>query len=153
MHSLTTCCGQRIGPERKVLATDLRVTLRSLAGRGRVSGGSGIAIRLARHHGIPVFDLAGIEPCRAMRRFEGIAVSVAEALARRKGEDRSQVIRTGSGREAARMAPFKWVNTTLGNIKCCSACNCDPAVSHYFNSLSRRSARNPRAELHTWSVR
>ena len=26
-------------------------------------------------------------------------------------------IRTGSGRQAARMAPFKWVNTTLGNIK------------------------------------
>ncbi len=26
-------------------------------------------------------------------------------------------IRTGSGRRAARMAPFKWVNTTLGNIK------------------------------------
>ena len=29
-----------------------------------------------------------------------------------------QAIRTGSGRQAARMAPFKWVNTTLGNIKC-----------------------------------
>ncbi len=26
-------------------------------------------------------------------------------------------IRTGSGRQAVRMAPFKWVNTTLGNIK------------------------------------
>ena len=25
--------------------------------------------------------------------------------------------RTGSGRKAARVAPFKWVNTTLGNIK------------------------------------
>ena len=29
-----------------------------------------------------------------------------------------QAIRTGSGRQAARVAPFKWVNTTLGNIKC-----------------------------------
>ena len=29
-----------------------------------------------------------------------------------------RAIRTGSGRQAARMAPFKWVNTTLGNIKC-----------------------------------
>ena len=29
-----------------------------------------------------------------------------------------QAIRTGSGRQAARMASFKWVNTTLGNIKC-----------------------------------
>ena len=28
-----------------------------------------------------------------------------------------RVIRTGSGRQAARMAPFKWVNTTLGNTK------------------------------------
>ena len=28
-----------------------------------------------------------------------------------------QTIRTGSGRQAARMASFKWVNTTLGNIK------------------------------------
>ena len=27
-----------------------------------------------------------------------------------------QAIRTGSGRQAARMASFKWVNTTLGNI-------------------------------------
>ena len=28
-----------------------------------------------------------------------------------------RAIRTGSGRQAARMAPFKWLNTTLGNIK------------------------------------
>ena len=28
-----------------------------------------------------------------------------------------RAIRTGSGRHGARMAPFKWVNTTLGNIK------------------------------------
>ena len=28
-----------------------------------------------------------------------------------------RAIRTGSGRQAARMALFKWVNTTLGNIK------------------------------------
>ncbi len=28
-----------------------------------------------------------------------------------------RAIRTGAGREAARMAPFKWVNATLGNIK------------------------------------
>ena len=28
-----------------------------------------------------------------------------------------QAIRTGSGAKATRMAPFKWVNTTLGNIK------------------------------------
>ena len=28
-----------------------------------------------------------------------------------------QAIRTGSGRQAARRASFKWVNTTLGNIR------------------------------------
>ena len=35
-----------------------------------------------------------------------------------------QAIHTGSGRQAARMAPFKWVNTTLGNIKCAIAGTC-----------------------------
>ena len=29
-----------------------------------------------------------------------------------------RAIRTGSGRKAARVASFKWVNTALGNIKC-----------------------------------
>ena len=29
-----------------------------------------------------------------------------------------QAIRTGSERQAARMASFKWVNTALGSIKC-----------------------------------
>ena len=29
---------------------------------------------------------------------------------------------------------------------CCSACNFDPAVSSRFNSLSSRSAHNPRAD-------
>ncbi len=29
-----------------------------------------------------------------------------------------RAIRTGSGRKAARVASFKWVNTVLGNIKC-----------------------------------
>ena len=29
-----------------------------------------------------------------------------------------RAIRTGSGPKAARVASFKWVNTTLGNIKC-----------------------------------
>ena len=35
-----------------------------------------------------------------------------------------QAIRTGSGRQAARMAPFKWVNTMLGNIKCAITGTC-----------------------------
>ena len=37
--------------------------------------------------------------------------------ARRGRRKPSRDLRTGSGRQAARMAPFKWVNTTLGNIK------------------------------------
>ena len=39
-----------------------------------------------------------------------------------------RAIRTGSGRQAARMAPFKWVNTTLGNIK--------SAISGTYRKLS-----------------
>ena len=53
--------------------------------RGRVSGGTGMAIRLARHHGIPVLNLAETEPREAMRRLEGIAASAAASLSRRSG--------------------------------------------------------------------
>ena len=35
----------------------------------------------------------------------------------RRSRLQPSAIRTGSGRQAARMASFKWVNTTLGNIK------------------------------------
>ena len=58
--------------------------------RGRVSGGTGMAIRLARAHDIPVFNLAEIEPAQAMRRLEGIAASVTAELARRKAEERTR---------------------------------------------------------------
>ena len=44
-----------------------------------------------------------------------------------------QAIRTGSGRQAARMAPFKWVNTMLGNIKC--------AITGTYRQLGARSRR------------
>ena len=87
-----------------------------------------------------------------------------------------QAIRTGSGRQAARMAPFKWVNTTLGNIKCaitgtyrklgpdhagrylasfawryncCSACNFDPqcqATSIAYRA-NRRATHAPNNSL------
>ena len=47
--------------------------------------------------------------------------TIADGLTCRTVLDRTgcdhRSIRTGSGRKAARMAPFKWVNTTLGNIK------------------------------------
>ena len=42
-----------------------------------------------------------------------------------------RAIRTGSGRQAARMAPFKWVNTTLGNIK--------SAITGTYRKLGPRS--------------
>ena len=42
-----------------------------------------------------------------------------------------RAIRTGSGRQAARMAPFKWVNTTLGNIK--------SAITGTYRKLGTRS--------------
>lgn len=53
--------------------------------RGRVSGGTGMAIRLARHQGIPVLNLAETDPREAMRRLEGIAASVAASLSRGSG--------------------------------------------------------------------
>ena len=58
-------------------------------------------------------------------------------------------VRTGSGRKAARMASFKWVDATLGNVLKC-ACSCigpigvvrlrrDPLVAQYgqLKSLER----------------
>ena len=58
--------------------------------RGRVSGGTGMTIRIARAHGIPVFNLAETEPAQAMRRPEGIAATVTAELARRKAEESTQ---------------------------------------------------------------
>ena len=58
--------------------------------RGRVSGGTGMAIRLARHQGIPVLNLAEIDRRDAMRRLEGIAASVAASLScRSSGRERA----------------------------------------------------------------
>ena len=69
--------------------------------RGRVSGGTGMTIRLARAHGIPVFNLAETEPAQAMRRLEGIAASVTAELARRKAEERTREAgKTASPHEA-----------------------------------------------------
>ena len=89
--------------------------------RGRVTGGTGMAIRLARHYRIPVLNLAETGPGEAMHRLEGIAASVGASLShpserqeraladgsteRRRdgnGEDRSQdtVARSPSPREA-----------------------------------------------------
>ena len=69
--------------------------------RGRVTGGTGMTIRIARAHGIPVFNLAETEPAQAMRRLEGIAASVTAELAHRKAEERSREAgRSASSHEA-----------------------------------------------------
>ena len=47
-----------------------------------------------------------------------------------------RAIRTCSGRQAARMAPFKWVNTTLGNIK--------SAITGTYRKLPRSCPTLPR---------
>ena len=90
--------------------------------KGQVRGGTGMAIRLARHHGVPVLNLAEVDARQALRRLEGIADSVAATVSRRSvvqecapdvgapkqaaagcGEDRSQgtAARPPSVREAA----------------------------------------------------
>ena len=53
--------------------------------RGRVSGGTGMAIRLARQQGLPVLNLAETAPGEAMHRLEGIAASAGVSLSRRSG--------------------------------------------------------------------
>ena len=59
-----------------------------------------------------------------------------------------RAIRTGSGRKAARMAPFKWVNTTLGNIESAIAGTCrKPGPDHagrYLASFAWRYNRRYR---------
>lgn len=59
-----------------------------------------MAIRLARAHGIPVFNLAETEPAQAMRRLEGIAASVTAELARRKAEEPREAGRSVATHEA-----------------------------------------------------
>ena len=51
-----------------------------------------MAIRLARHHGVPVLNLAETDPREALRRLEGIAVSVGASLSRRSGGEEREVV-------------------------------------------------------------
>ena len=53
--------------------------------RGRVTGGTGMAIRLAKQYRIPVLNLAETASREAMRRLESIAASVGASLSRRSG--------------------------------------------------------------------
>ena len=93
---------------------------------GRVSGGTGMAIRLARGHGIPVFNLAETEPAQAMRRLEGIAASVKAELARRKAEARI----LGAGRSAS---PHK-TSAAVEGVPC--GCRQGPAASPLLSERS-----------------
>ena len=75
--------------------------------RGRVSGGTGMTIRIARAHGIPVFNLAETEPAQAMRRLEGIAASVTASW-------RAARPRSARGRPAEPPRPTKPVAAVEG---------------------------------------
>ena len=73
----------------------------------------------------------------SLGRHGGITAEQARKRAR------AAIARIKQGEEPARTAPESNTSSV-----CCSACNSDPAVSSHFNSLPRRSARNPRAEQH-----
>lgn len=84
----------------------------------------------------------------------GSAQRIVNGLARAPGAEpptRSSARRASAGvspfrAECGRMELSSWRQTASLRLACCSARNFDPAVSSRFNGLSRRSARNPRAE-------
>ncbi len=53
---------------------------------GQDVGGTGMAIRLARHRRIPVLNLAEVDPREAIRRLDAIAAAPAPAPERRQAE-------------------------------------------------------------------
>ena len=100
-----------------VLGIDMREPVQAMlcwTRNGEDTGGTGMAIRLARHHRIPVLNLAALDPREAMRRLDGIAASIVPAAERGQGEreaalpvrphDRSLDERSGG---AARPQPDK----------------------------------------------
>ncbi len=66
--------------------------------KGQVRGGTGMAIRVARHHGVPVLNLAEVDARQALRRLEGIAQSRNAALSLRSAAQE----RATAGRSAER---------------------------------------------------
>ena len=75
---------------------------------GQDQGGTGMAIRLARHHRIPVLNLAEVDPREALRRLDGIAASLVPAPERRhEGQDRAspEASRDRGGAEPAAERP------------------------------------------------
>ena len=92
-----------------LLGTDLRQPAHAVVcwtRDGQDYGGTGMAIRLALHHRIPVLNLAETDPREALRRLEGIAASVGASLSRRNGGEEREVVdrpaerrRDGSGED------------------------------------------------------
>ena len=83
-----------------VLGTDLKQPAQAVVcwtKDGRDQGGTGMAIRLAQHHRIPVLNLAGMDMRAAMDRLERIA----ETLDRRNEKERSQPGRSADGERHA----------------------------------------------------
>jgi len=85
-----------------LLGTDLRQPAHAVVcwtRDGQDYGGTGMAIRLALQHRIPVLNLAETDPREALRRLEGIASSVGASLSRRSdGQKREVVDRPAEGR-------------------------------------------------------
>ena len=67
---------------------------------GRVEGGTGMAIQLARHYRIPILNLAGMDVREAMDRLDRIA----QARDRRDVEQDARDLGWDCGREAVRGA-------------------------------------------------
>ena len=100
---------------------DARARSGSLRSRASASAGSHAAARGWLAPGTEVIaDALG-----CWSALDGIAAS-------------HRAIRTGSGRSVARMAPFKWVNTILGNIESAIAGTCRKPGPRPRRALSRQ---------------
>ena len=88
-----------------VLGIDMRQPVHAMlcwTRKGEDAGGTGTAIRLARHHRIPVLNLAALDAREALRRLDGIAAPIVPAPDRR--QDRGLDERSGG---AVRPQPDK----------------------------------------------
>ena len=71
-----------------LLGTDMKQPVHAVVcwtRNGQDYGGTGMAIRLARHHGIPVLNLAELDPQAVLRRLDGIAATIVPAPGQRLG--------------------------------------------------------------------
>ena len=72
---------------------------------GQDVGGTGMAIRLARHHRIPVLNLAEVDPREALRRLDAIAAALAPERRQTVAQDARPTAPRERAGEAARSRP------------------------------------------------